>query len=192
MTEYTEEVRGILSLPLYDAEECRALIEQAGAAGAWQQAEVALLDEGGYQSAVVSKERSASVFALSAESEAVRRFNAKMEAIIKPLVKCVWGVEMTSHTPAHLVRYLPGDYYHEHTDVTLEDPYRYFSVVCYLNDDFEGGRTAFPDLKHSVAPRRGQAVIFPSTYLHRAEPVTRGEKYVMISWLTGRQPIRWI
>ena len=191
MTEYKEEVRGILSLPLYDAEACRALIEHAGEAGAWQQAEVALLDEGGYRN-VIREERSASVFALNPESEVVRQFDAKMDGIIKPLVKRVWGVEMSAHTPAHLVRYLPGDYYHEHTDVTDEEPYRYFSVVCSLNDDLEGGRTSFPDLDYSVAPRCGTAIIFPSTYLHRAEPVTRGEKYVMISWLAGRQPIRWI
>ena len=192
MVEYTEEVRGILSLPLYDAETCRALVEQVNASGAWRQAEVSLLDEGSYRSIVVREERSASVFAPSAESEAASLFDAKMDAVIKPLVKRVWGVELDAHSAMHLVRYLPGDYYHAHTDVTHEDPYRYFSVVCYLNDDFEGGHTTFPDLSHAVAPRCGQAVIFPSTYLHRAEPVTRGEKYVIVSWLTGRPPVRWI
>jgi hypothetical protein len=191
MAEYTEEVRGVLSLPLYDAETCRALVEQVNAAGAWRRAEVSLLDEGGYRS-VVMEERSASVFAPSAESEAARLFDAKMNGVVKPLVKRVWGVEMAAHSAMHLVRYLPGDYYHTHTDVTLEDPYRYFSVVCYLNNDFEGGHTAFPDLGHAVAPRCGKTVVFPSTYLHRAEPVTRGKKYVIVSWLTGRPPVRWI
>jgi hypothetical protein len=192
MVGYTEEVRGILSLPLYDAEACRAIIAYASGAGAWRQAEVAQPADGGGYRAVVREERAASVCAPAAESEVMRVFDAKMDGFVKPLVKHVWGVGLVAHSATHLVRYAPGDYYREHTDVALEDPYRYFSVVCYLNDDFEGGHTAFPDLSHAVAPRCGQAVIFPSTYLHRAEPVTRGEKYVIVSWLTGRQPIRWI
>ena len=192
MLEYTEEVRGILSLQLYGAEDCAALIEHAREAAAWTRAEVFVpADDGGY-SAAVREERAASVFAPDAGSEVMRVFEAKMGGVVKPLVKRLWGADLPSHSSTHLVRYGPGHYYREHTDVADEEPYRYFSFVCYLNDDFEGGHTAFPGLGHAVAPRRGKAVVFPSPYLHRAEPVTRGEKYVLVSWLTGRLPIRWI
>jgi len=192
MDGYTEEIRGILSLQLYEAEVCRATMAYASQAGAWEQAEVVLLADDGRYRSVIRKERAASVFAPPAESEVRRVFDARMDSLVKPLVKRVWGVEFATHSCAHFVRYAPGNYYQDHTDVTLEDPYRYFSVVCYLNDDFEGGHTAFPGLNRVIAPRRGRAIIFPSTYVHRAEPVLRGEKYVMVSWLIGRQPIRWI
>jgi predicted 2-oxoglutarate/Fe(II)-dependent dioxygenase YbiX len=92
----------------------------------------------------------------------------------------------------HAVRYQPGDYYAPHTDTGADLLDRYFTVLCYLNDDFEGGETRFPQIGYSVAPRRGKAVVFPATYLHQAGRVTSGEKYVIVSWLAGRPPIKWI
>jgi len=90
------------------------------------------------------------------------------------------------------VRYEPGNYYAAHTDTGMNLLDRYFTVLCYLNDDFEGGQTSFPTLLYSAAPRRGKAVVFPSTYVHRADPVTRGEKYVIVSWMMGAPPSRWL
>jgi predicted 2-oxoglutarate/Fe(II)-dependent dioxygenase YbiX len=90
------------------------------------------------------------------------------------------------------VRYSPGDYYVAHSDVIPGDDYRYFTVLCYLNEEFEGGQTSFPVLGHRVTPRAGTAVVFPSSYLHRAEPVAGGEKYVIVTWLCGPPPVRWL
>jgi hypothetical protein len=36
------------------------------------------------------------------------------------------------------------------------------------------------------------AVVFPATYVHRAERLISGEKYIIVSWLNGREPIKWI
>lgn len=192
MTAYKEEVRGVLSLPLYDAEACRAIVAYASEAGSWQQAEVAQLTDGGSYRSVVREERMADVFAPGAESEVMRDFDARMNGLVKPLVKQVWGTTFATHSATHFVRYVPSNYYRDHTDVALEEPYRYFSIVCYLNDDFEGGYTAFRSLNRVIAPQCGRAIIFPSTYIHCAEPVISGEKYVIVSWLTGCRPIRWI
>lgn len=192
MIEYTEEIAGILALPLYDARECRSIIEHARGVDTWADAKVSASVEGGFNPATRPEARRASVLAPARESEIGRAFDEKMESVIKPLVKKVWGVSINQHSETHFVRYSPGNYYRPHSDTGVHRTDRYFTVIAYLNDDFEGGKTSFPELNYSVAPRCGKAVIFPATYMHCAEPVTCGEKYVLVSWLTGPPPVRWI
>jgi predicted 2-oxoglutarate/Fe(II)-dependent dioxygenase YbiX len=190
MLEYTEEISGVIALRLFDAEECGAVFECAKGQTHWYDATVAAqVDDGSFKT-VRRPERAASFIAPPCGSVLEQSFDARMDGVIKPLVKQIWGAELTQHSATQVVRYVPGDYYRDHIDVIEEEPYRYFSIVCYLNEEFEGGRTTFPNLGHSVAPCRGKAIVFPSTYLHRAEPVTSGEKYVLVSWLTGKFPPR--
>jgi predicted 2-oxoglutarate/Fe(II)-dependent dioxygenase YbiX len=122
----------------------------------------------------------------------VRDFDGSVNRVVKSLVNRIWGVALPRHDGTHLVRYTRGNFYAPHTDAALDVSDRYFTVLCYLNEDFEGGQTSFPLLGHCVEPRAGKAVIFPSTYLHGAEPVLRGEKYVLVTWLMGREPRPWI
>lgn len=193
MHEYTEEIPGIISLRLFEDDECAAVLACARAETGWGEARVMLRADDGSYSSVLRPEREASTAAPARDSLLARSFDERMDSVVKPVVRRVWGVELPRHSSTHLVRYGPGHHYHDHSDVVEgEEPHRYFSVVCYLNEGFGGGRTAFPCLGHAVAPGRGKAVIFPSTYLHRAEPVTSGEKYVLVSWLVGRLPVRWI
>lgn len=87
--------------------------------------------------------------------------------------------------PINLLRYTEGREYQWHCDATpseMEHSKRCVSVVLYLNDDFEGGGTEFIDKARKAKP--GEALYFPSnwTFLHRAQPVTKGIKYAMVSW----------
>jgi prolyl 4-hydroxylase len=136
--------------------------------------------------------RAASTVCLPPGSAELSDFEDRVARLICPAVSKVWGVELTRQNGTHAVRYEPGGFYAPHTDTGEDLLDRYFTVLCYLNDDFEGGETDFPGLGYRVAPRCGKAVVFPATYLHRAERVVSGEKYIMVSWLTGRPPIRWI
>jgi predicted 2-oxoglutarate/Fe(II)-dependent dioxygenase YbiX len=192
MVEYREEITGILALQIYDAHECRSIIEQARQAEAWTDAKVSERVVGGFNPATRTEARRASVLAPRAESEIKRAFDEKMEQIIKPLVNRVWHVAIKQHAETHFVRYASGNYYTPHSDTGAHRHDRYFTAVCYLNEDFEGGKTSFPKLNYMVAPRTGKVIIFPSTYLHCAESVTNGEKYVLVSWLIGPPPVQWI
>jgi hypothetical protein len=190
---YVEEVPGILSVKLYDAARCRSIIRQARSMNGWAKAEVGVEDDDHiYGGAVEPETRMASVLTPSTRSGIVTDFNEKMSSVIKPLVREFWHVNLKRHSDTHLVRYVPGDFYEAHTDAGLDMNDRYFTVLCYLNEGFGGGATGFPALDYSVTPRSGKAVIFPSTYLHCAEPLTKGEKYVLVSWLIGSEPTRWI
>jgi hypothetical protein len=55
---------------------------------------------------------------------------------------------------------------------------RILSVLCYINDEFEGGETEFvvDDAKLTVTPISGDAVIFDPNLLHRGCPVKTGIK----------------
>ncbi len=87
-----------------------------------------------------------------------------MDEIIKPLIKRIFGVSLSKHVDTQILRYPPGGHYIPHQDVGSDLLDRYFTVVCYLNDDFEGGRTWFPSLNYSVVPQAGKAVFFPASF----------------------------
>jgi predicted 2-oxoglutarate/Fe(II)-dependent dioxygenase YbiX len=192
MVEYTEEIRGVPALQLYDAEECRFIIDEIKRSAAWIDAKVSERIRGGFNAATRVEARRASVLAPAAASAVKLAFDEKMESIVKPLVNRVWRTSLKQHAETHFVRYLPGNYYTPHSDTGVHRQDRYFTVVCYLNEDFAGGGTSFPKLNYTVRPRSGKAVIFPASYMHSAEPVTRGEKFILVSWLLGQPPVRWL
>ena len=51
------------------------------------------------------------------------------------------------------------------------------TFMVYLNDDFEGGETAFDGIR--VKPRKGMALFFLHQILHKRQPVVKGRKYVL-------------
>ena len=108
------------------------------------------------------------------------------------------GVRLESHIPkvlmsrrvAHvnerirLYRYGTGQRHGSHWDtpVELSDKREtMLTLVLYLNDDFVGGATHFDELKKTIQPAPGLALLFQHRVLHTAEPVTAGEKFVMRS-----------
>jgi prolyl 4-hydroxylase len=88
--------------------------------------------------------------------------------------------------PAVLKYELGGDdHFHLHADNwNGASALRQVSLVVYLNDVQEGGRTIFPAYDIDVAPKRGRALLFPAlfTYPHRAEPPVSESKYVLATW----------
>jgi len=81
-----------------------------------------------------------------------------------------------------LYRYQPGEHHSAHWDtvVHFEGGARsLLTLVFYLNDDFEGGETDFPELQKTIVPRRGSALLFQHRIVHTACPVRRGEKHVL-------------
>jgi len=186
------QTKGIVSLQLFSPASCRSYIS-ASNTNDWSAAPV-YKDEpdGSYGAEVRTEYRRANAFSPASHSDLRREFDLKVNKLIKPLINRIWDVRLTKHHSTHVVRYSPGDFFTAHTDEFYERNYRYFTIVCYLNDSYRGGRTVFPGLDYAVTPRAGKAVVFPSTYLHRADPVIHGEKYVIVSWITGTPPIKWL
>ena len=183
---FTKEAEGIVAVRLLQPRTCLAMIESVREHENWESARVSRRGaDGELRSVVDPSHRTASVLYSKHLAGVRQKFDAKMNGILKPLVQHLWGHNLTDHEGTQLVRYAPGGHYIPHSDVGPRTRNRYYSVVCYLNDDFEGGSTRFPALNYAATPRSGKAILFPSTYLHGGEPVTSGEKYIIVSWITG-------
>ena len=66
------------------------------------------------------------------------------------------------------------------------------SIIIYLNEDFEGGETAFTKLNLKIKPETGKLLIWENVHpnrklntdtIHAGLPVIKGTKYVLITWL---------
>lgn len=54
-----------------------------------------------------------------------------------------------------------------------------YTALIYLNENFEGGWTFFPDALRSVVPRMGGLLLFDQTLVHYGATVTRGIKHTI-------------
>lgn len=81
-------------------------------------------------------------------------------------------------------RYDPSDRFRVHVDsLPTFHRERRFSVVCYLNEDFLDGGTAFPSLGITYRPSAGQALLYPSHYRHEGLPTSAGRRYIIVFFL---------
>jgi hypothetical protein len=79
-------------------------------------------------------------------------------------------------------RYGPGDYVAPHADASRrlkDETLSTHAAVIYLNDEFEGGETCFPQVPRNIQPERGAAVIFENGLLHHVTAVSRGTRYIL-------------
>jgi predicted 2-oxoglutarate/Fe(II)-dependent dioxygenase YbiX len=86
-------------------------------------------------------------------------------------------------------RYEPGQQFDWHQDHSFErdnGEVSHLTVLIYLNDDFEGGETAFDDTgsedsfePFEVTPEIGLGLFFLHQVHHKGEPVLSGRKYVL-------------
>jgi len=67
-------------------------------------------------------------------------------------------------------------------DPSLKEYHRKISVVLYLNDEFDGGGTEFPNQIYKPSP--GYGLFFPSNWCfpHSGQKVLSGKKRVIVTW----------
>lgn len=55
-----------------------------------------------------------------------------------------------------------------------------FSLVAYINDDYEGGEINFPNHNVTIKPKSGSLIMFPSQepYIHEVKPIVSGTRYM--------------
>ena len=118
-------------------------------------------------------------------------------ALVAAYIDPFYAVEVRDSEPWQILHYGVGGHYIPHVDAetlykdedgldlwekTLD---RDLSVVCFLNDDFEGGELVFPQFDLSIEPRAGTLVCFPSdhNFIHGVNPVRAGHRYTLVSWM---------
>ena len=92
-----------------------------------------------------------------------------------------------------VLRYKEGGHYNPHQDVFYQDKNkRLYTFIIALNDEYEGGETAFPYLNEKYKLNAGDALFFhtldnygldTSDALHGGQPVKSGEKWVCNLWV---------
>lgn len=106
------------------------------------------------------------------------------------------GTEVRNAEALYVMRYTPGQQYRPHMDALpgLKNQ-REWTAIAYLNDAFEGGATAFPELALSLRLGIGDVLVFrnsdsrqqpDSRVVHAGEPVTSGEKWIATRWIRHR------
>ena len=116
---------------------------------------------------------------------------ALLERLRPSLPATLMGMSLSRLKPRmRCYRYEPGERFGPHGDQSYpgEPGERsLLTLMVYLNDDFEGGQTAFLDLGQIVEPRRGMGLLFQHMVLHEGREVRAGTKYVLRTDVFYRQ-----
>ena len=96
--------------------------------------------------------------------------------------------------------YVEGNRYGEHVDAALMGPYpgmrTDLSITIFLNEPsaYDGGELVLKtDFGEQVYKRTaGDAVLYPTHYVHRVNPITRGRRLAIVTWMESmvRDPAR--
>ena len=85
----------------------------------------------------------------------------------------------------------PGEGYGSHVDNAFMAAGRSdlsFTLFLTSPDDYAGGSLVlqFPHGEESIRLAAGAAIVYPSTLLHRVEPVSEGQRLVCVGWIQSR------
>ena len=83
-----------------------------------------------------------------------------------------------------------GGYFKRHRDnAAPHTAFREFAVSLNLNTpEYEGGELNFPEFDdHRYNPPAGAAAVFSASLLHEAMPVTKGSRYVLLTFVGGAE-----
>lgn len=121
-----------------------------------------------------------------------------------PMASSRFGRRLTLYLNPYLRKYPNGSWLGRHCDSEAEDDYGplpdasynndyakcpmliEYAANIYLNDNYDGGELVFTKFKHSIKPKAGQLIMFPSgiEYLHEVSQISNGERYSVVAFLT--------
>ncbi len=118
------------------------------------------------------------------------RLATVLRSRLLPEVDKCFGFRATAYEELKLTCYDAGEggYHRPHRDnVTADVAYRRFAMSINLNTgEYDGGQLRFPEYGPELyLPPRGGAVVFSSSMLHEALPVTRGQRFVLLTFLSN-------
>ena len=101
-----------------------------------------------------------------------------------------WKFDVTHANQCDYLKYDVEGHYKAHVDTFInpeEKECRKLTVLAFLNDDFEGGRLFLQNGHEKIYPpqKPGTILVFPSFMLHGVEPVTKGIRRSIVTWMVG-------
>lgn len=169
------------------------------------------VDEFGEQQKVVSQGRTSENAWCVGKCESISSTRAVIARI-----QNVTGVPEANYESFQVLRYMPGQFYRAHHDMSPTDNKlacgpRIYTFFLYLSDVDDGGETEFPTLRDSagtplrIRPKKGTALWWPSVTnadptkqdfrtRHAALPVKQGVKFAANAWIHQydySEPNKW-
>jgi predicted 2-oxoglutarate/Fe(II)-dependent dioxygenase YbiX len=81
-----------------------------------------------------------------------------------------------------------GEFRRHRDNTTPYTAHRKFAISVNLNSGYEGGAVGFPEYGRKVyVPPPGGGVIFSCSLLHEAQPVTKGRRFGLFTFLTDAE-----
>lgn len=137
------------------------------------------------------------------------QYNEKMSKKMIDFATEKWQTSFTKDRPSMLMVHPSGTYLKPHTDIlsidyvnndpdkdegpTQEEQLKkypnlwdgYLAILCYMNDDFEGGYLYFPDFDYYLKPKRNSIIMFPGGLhcVHGVTEITKGTRYTISQWV---------
>ena len=101
-----------------------------------------------------------------------------------------WKFDVTHSNQTDYLKYDVEGHYYPHVDTYINPgdiECRKLTVLIFLNDDFEGGKFFIQTGHDKIYPPQsaGTCVVFPSFMIHGVEPVTKGIRRSIVTWLVG-------
>jgi predicted 2-oxoglutarate/Fe(II)-dependent dioxygenase YbiX len=124
----------------------------------------------------------------------IASLRARIGRRICPEIKKAFQMRLTRIERDLVARYdaETGGHFGPHRDDTgISVAHRRFAVSINLNADFDGGEISFPEYSprtFKAAP--GTAVVFSASILHEVSRVTRGRRYVFLTFLFDEEAER--
>ena len=169
-----------------DAALCRELIE------AWEQGHEDTgveTSRGGVREDVLIAQAKRRSDRIVVDPERLKVLTATLGRVLMPQIRKVFSFRATRFEGFKIGCYSAENsgHFSPHRDnLSPATAHRRFALSLNLNDDYDGGQLRFPEFgSHLYRPALGEALLFSGSLLHEALPVTRGLRFVLISFLFG-------
>ena len=172
---------------LFDADLCRRLMERFET-GDHRDGTVASMDPTGalYNKLDAGKKRRRDLVLDISEPLQIEVAET-LSARLVPMIAKAFHAEAAFIDRVVIARYDDtGGYFNRHRDnVSPHLAYRQFALSVNLNTgDYEGGELRFPEFNDvAYNPPAGGGIVFSASLLHEASPVTKGSRYVLLTFL---------
>jgi hypothetical protein len=130
-----------------------------------------------------------------------------VQLLVQARMSAACGLPMQNMEAATVLHYDPGEQITNHFDFVdprtpgyaeelARNGQRLVTFLAYLNDDYEEGETAFPELGVRHKGRRGEGLYFVNAHpnsdpdmrmVHAGRPPVRGEKWIVSQFIRNRE-----
>ncbi|HKO80080.1 MAG TPA: 2OG-Fe(II) oxygenase [Chitinophagaceae bacterium] len=171
--QVNQVANNVFTIPgFFSGEECDRLIKRS--------------EKSGYEAAAIKTEKGIRIIEEVRNNQRVMYKDEVLAAILWKRVAAFAPSQIGNSSAIGLnelfrfYKYEPGQRFKKHFDESFirnEEEASYYTLMIYLNEDFEGGETTFDTT--SIKSEKGMALIFLHSLAHEGKEVTKGIKYVL-------------